>query len=144
MRLSIASALTLSSLAAASIQAATPEPALPSGFVCSIAGAYKLSRTGIIESAGAKPASGTVTIDTRSGVVAGDAINASLWSWRLIQPIDARTGAKLLGTSNNDVAELSVMTDQPTTRESTTWYPFVFLSAGRGSLVSGLCRGAHD
>ena len=131
-------------LAAVVARADTSAPAVPAGFVCSISAGYHLSRNGSVESSQAKLAGGTITVDTRSGIVAGDAISSNLWSWRVVQAVEANSALKLFGTSNSDIAELSVITSQPSEREGTRWYPFIYLDAGLGNILSGMCRGAHD
>jgi hypothetical protein len=125
-------------------RADTTAPAVPAGFVCSISGGYHLTRNGTVESSQAKLAGGTITVDTRSGIVAGDAISSNMWSWRVVQAVDAHSALKLFGTSNSDIAQLSVITNQPSERDGTKWYPFIYLDGGLGNILSGMCRGAHD
>ncbi len=111
----------------------------PSEFVCSVVASYQVDGSGQLKKGNAK-IGGTITVNTQKGTVHGDAIYAARWAWRVVNPGDSSNSAKLVAPDKGELAAFTVMLHQPNERGVTTWYPFLFIDGGLGSVVTGTCR----
>ena len=126
---------------ASSLRASTAT--LPNDFVCIISAHNHIDSTGELKK-GNERSGGVLAVNRTHGSVAGDTNISSGQDWKVVNTGDEESSAKLMYASGRDFATFVILTTHPSSQSGETTYPFLFMNAGTGEVISGTCRGARS